>query len=180
MQGGDANKITVLDFGDGDGDGENDSVVHVVVPEGETDTNWATNVNGQQAFNAGVDEAGSRHSGVVNSLRHDGSVSAESADDLAQNHPAQEGSNDWLPWRTPSDSDATVWDGAPGEGNDIDADGDGIANDVDNCPNTPNPNQADSDGDGVGDACNADDPDEDGIGSVGRQLPEQLQSGPRR
>ena len=84
MQGSDANKITVLDFGDGDGDGENDSVVHVVVPEDETDTNWATNVNGQQALGAGVDEAGARHSGVVNSLRHDGSVSAESA--LSQKH----------------------------------------------------------------------------------------------
>lgn len=34
-----------------------------------------------------------------------------------------------------------------------DSDGDGIANNVDNCPNTSNPNQADSDGDGIGDAC---------------------------
>lgn len=34
-----------------------------------------------------------------------------------------------------------------------DLDGDGIPNDEDNCPNTPNPNQVDSDGDGIGDAC---------------------------
>lgn len=34
-----------------------------------------------------------------------------------------------------------------------DADGDGIADGVDNCPNKYNPNQRDSDGDGVGDAC---------------------------
>lgn len=34
-----------------------------------------------------------------------------------------------------------------------DTDGDGISNSVDNCPNTPNPEQADSDGDDVGDAC---------------------------
>jgi len=34
-----------------------------------------------------------------------------------------------------------------------DTDGDGVPNDADNCPNTPNPDQADSDGDGVGDAC---------------------------
>jgi len=34
-----------------------------------------------------------------------------------------------------------------------DTDGDGIADIVDNCPNTYNPGQADSDGDGVGDAC---------------------------
>jgi hypothetical protein len=37
--------------------------------------------------------------------------------------------------------------------NTADADGDGIADDSDNCPQTPNPTQADSDGDGVGDAC---------------------------
>ena len=34
-----------------------------------------------------------------------------------------------------------------------DADGDGIPNDEDNCPNTPNPDQSDVDGDGVGDVC---------------------------
>jgi hypothetical protein len=36
---------------------------------------------------------------------------------------------------------------------DSDADGDGIADGADNCPNTSNPDQADGDGDGVGDAC---------------------------
>ena len=36
-----------------------------------------------------------------------------------------------------------------------DADGDGIANHVDNCPTVPNPDQRDSDGNGVGDACQA-------------------------
>jgi hypothetical protein len=35
----------------------------------------------------------------------------------------------------------------------LDADGDGIADPVDNCPSTPNANQADGDNDGVGDAC---------------------------
>ncbi|MEM1206858.1 MAG: SdrD B-like domain-containing protein [Acidobacteriota bacterium] len=34
-----------------------------------------------------------------------------------------------------------------------DTDGDGVADDVDNCPENPNADQADSDGDGVGDAC---------------------------
>ena len=34
-----------------------------------------------------------------------------------------------------------------------DADSDGIADAVDNCPNNANPNQADSDNDGVGDVC---------------------------
>lgn len=35
----------------------------------------------------------------------------------------------------------------------IDLDGDGVGDTCDNCPNTPNPDQADSDGDGIGDAC---------------------------
>ncbi|MBL8878010.1 MAG: thrombospondin type 3 repeat-containing protein [Phycisphaerales bacterium] len=34
-----------------------------------------------------------------------------------------------------------------------DADGDGIGDASDNCPNTPNPSQADTDGDGIGNAC---------------------------
>ncbi len=34
-----------------------------------------------------------------------------------------------------------------------DKDGDGVPDAVDNCPDTPNPDQADSDGDGIGDAC---------------------------
>jgi hypothetical protein len=34
-----------------------------------------------------------------------------------------------------------------------DSDGDGIPDEFDNCPNTPNLDQSDSDGDGIGDAC---------------------------
>ena len=36
-----------------------------------------------------------------------------------------------------------------------DADGDGLCDDDDNCPATPNPDQGDFDGDGIGDACDA-------------------------
>jgi hypothetical protein len=37
----------------------------------------------------------------------------------------------------------------------VDSDGDGICDDVDNCPAVANPDQKDSDGDGIGDACEA-------------------------
>jgi len=37
----------------------------------------------------------------------------------------------------------------------VDTDGDGVADDVDNCPSVANPNQANADGDSLGDACDA-------------------------
>ena len=165
MRGGDGERITLLDFGDGDGDGANDSVVHVIVPEGEDDNKWETNANGEQAFRAGIDEAGARHSGNVNVLRHDGTVSAVSSEDLLENHPAQDGSGDWVPWRTGSDPEITdgggddgsvsrIWDPPESEGGgEVDSDGDGIANSKDNCPQDANPSQKNSDEDDYGDVC---------------------------
>lgn len=44
----------------------------------------------------------------------------------------------------------------------VDDDRDGIPNNEDNCPSTPNNNQLDTDGDGQGDACDSDD-DNDGL-----------------
>ena len=37
--------------------------------------------------------------------------------------------------------------------NDLDLDGDGVADVIDNCPTTANADQADTDGDGIGDVC---------------------------
>jgi RHS repeat-associated protein len=64
-----------------------------------------------------------------------------------------------------------------------DSDGDGLADGVDNCPETANPTQDDSDSDGFGDACdncpsnfNPDqaDSDEDGIGDICDNCPTVL------
>ena len=41
--------------------------------------------------------------------------------------------------------------------NDPDMDGDGVANEIDNCPGIPNENQAQADDDGTGNACDDDD-----------------------
>ena len=47
-----------------------------------------------------------------------------------------------------------------------DADGDGIPNGQDNCPEAANQDQSDADGDGFGDACDAPPPDADGDGII--------------
>ncbi len=49
---------------------------------------------------------------------------------------------------------------------DYDEDGDGVPDSNDNCPNHYNPSQADSDGDGIGNVCDDDCPNLDGLNPV--------------
>jgi DMSO/TMAO reductase YedYZ molybdopterin-dependent catalytic subunit len=49
---------------------------------------------------------------------------------------------------------------------DYDGDSDGVPDSIDNCPNDYNPSQADSDGDGIGNVCDEDCPNLDGLNPV--------------
>jgi len=57
----------------------------------------------------------------------------------------------------------------------VDADGDGVLDTADNCPNAANTNQADADGDGTGDACDSTprgaDDDNDGVPALDDNCP---------
>jgi hypothetical protein len=52
-----------------------------------------------------------------------------------------------------------------------DGDGDGVSDEVDNCPSTVNPDQTNTDGDPTGDACDLDDDDDDGVDAAADNCP---------
>jgi hypothetical protein len=92
--------------------------------------------------------------------------------------------NDGTDWEA-SGSSLTVGPATPGMANFVpaDADGDGVPDPADNCPNTPNANQADGDGDGMGDVCDpcplsaVNDIDTDGLCGDGDNCPVGSNSG---
>ena len=107
----------------------------------------------------------------MNVLQHDGTVSNRTVDDLLAGPLDEANSSDWFPWRS-DDENPHTGDGnggggsgnwippAAGDDSEVDSDGDGIANEEDNCPNTPNADQTNSDSDQYGDACDNCDTDD--------------------
>jgi hypothetical protein len=100
----------------------------------------------------------------------DGDSIADSVDNCPNNYNPQQLDAD-------TDGIGDVCDTTPGCGGcgqaaceDIDADNDGIINNVDNCPSTCNAQQLDADSDGIGDACDT----TPGCGGCGQTACEQV------
>ena len=95
MGSGDGRKIVILDFEEEGLPSGQDGVFDAAPPGASNQWTPEVDENWQNA----LDAAGQRQGGNVNVLRHDGSVSSESAQDLMDYHP-QNSPEDWVPWRT--------------------------------------------------------------------------------
>ena len=122
-------------LGDLDGDGDLDAFV--ANANGEAETVWLNDGAGNFTAHPTTPSFGAGESWAValGDLDGDGDLDAVLANITAFN--------------VVGDAE-TVW-----LNEDADGDGDGIADDGDNCPTAANPGQEDADGDGVGDACDA-------------------------
>ena len=98
MGSGDGKKIVILDFEE-EGLPSGQDGVFEAAPDSNGDNQWTPEVEGN--WQNALDAAGQRQGGNVNVLRHDGSVSSESAQDLMDYHP-QNSPEDWKPWRADS------------------------------------------------------------------------------
>ena len=94
MGSGDGKKIVILDFEEEGLPSGQDGVFEAAPPNASNQ--WTPEVEGN--WQNALDAAGQRQGGNVNVLRHDGSVSSESAQDLMDYHP-QNSPEDWKPWR---------------------------------------------------------------------------------
>ena len=102
-------------------------------------------------------ESGRRHGQKANVLLYDGTVAAMDPETISPPSVSSIQKQYWSPMRDELQKKIDSWiydsDDDPTE---VDSDSDGIANEEDNCPNTPNPSQTDSDGNDIGDACDSD------------------------
>lgn len=109
----------------------------------------------------GVFVGNARSVGFEEGLNSDIAPAHEAAIDYVYNGAARIIPED--PDQCPFNPDKTTPGICGCDHDDLDTDRDTLADCLDNCPETSNPDQADFDDDGIGDACDGDDADQDGV-----------------